>query len=158
MLTDLTNIPVDLSQETSLNGKYLKGIPTSVTDPDVYIGNVNHTHTPDGDHVHAASVPSHTHSATHSSPVSQRNTVQNTGGASNINHTHSLTSSSVSLASITTDGDHTHDAKSNDLEHRTITFYKKTNTSIGMSRKALPRNMTFFYSKTGSIPAGTADR
>ena len=47
MLTDLTQIPEGFTQETSLNGKYLKGIPTAVTDPDVDIGNATHTHTSD---------------------------------------------------------------------------------------------------------------
>jgi len=52
MLTNVTTVPADLTQETSLNSKYVKGIPTAVTDPDVDIGNVTHTHTSDGDHSH----------------------------------------------------------------------------------------------------------
>lgn len=153
MLTDLTNIPEDLTQETSLNGKYLKGIPTSVTDPDVNIGNANHTHASDGDHDHPATVPSHSHSGTSSTTgTTGASTVD--GVVSVFTHTHSTTTDTQSPAEASNDGDHTHDTISNELEHRTITFYKKTNTSIGMSRKALPRKMTFFYSKTGTLPSG----
>lgn len=153
MLTDLTNIPADLTQETSLNGKYLKGVPTAVTDPDVNTGNADHIHASDGDHGHVATVPDHNHNGT-------SNTAGITGGAtggmslSDDNHTHPTSTNFLELAEASADGDHTHDTISNDLEHRTVTFYKKTNTSIGMSRKSLPRNMTFFYSKTGTLPKG----
>lgn len=152
MLTDVTTIPNDLTQETSLNGKYLKGIPTDVTDPDVDIGNATHTHTSDGDHSHTGTVPSHTHSGTHSS-VGGSPTVGGVGGSSP-SHTHGMSSSSSAVAEANTDGAHTHDAFTNDLEHRTIAFYKKTNTVTHMSRKSLPRTMTFFYSKTGTLPSG----
>ncbi len=153
MLTNLTNIPADLTQETSLNGKYLKGIPTAVTDPDVNVGNADHTHTSDGDHAHAATVPSHSHSGT-SSVVGSQDVATTDGVLSPFTHSHATTTDTQSPAEASIDGDHTHDTLTNDLEHRTITFYKKTNTSIGMSRKALPRKMTFFYSKTGTLPSG----
>lgn len=154
MLTDLTNIPPDFTQETSLNGKYLKGIPTALTNPDVNTGNANHTHTSDGDHGHAATVPSHTHSGTHSTDPGG---TSSTGGNPVVSarvHTHIMSSSSLAVAEASTDGAHTHDTLTNDLEHRTITFFKKTNTVVQMSRKSLPQNMTFFYSKTGTLPAG----
>ena len=153
MLTNVTTIPADLTQETSLNSKYVKGIPTAVTDPDVNIGNATHTHDSDGNHGHSATVPSHSHGGTHSSGGSS-NTITNQGSAASVSHTHSMSSSSAAVAEASNDGAHTHDTKSLDLEHRTITFYKKTNTSISMSRKSLPRKMTFFYSKTGTLPAG----
>lgn len=153
MLTDLDNIPADFTQETSLNGKYLKGIPTAVTDPDVNVGNANHTHNSDGDHEHAATVPSHTHSGTSSGGPST-SAGSGFGSGSFGGHTHSVSSSSSALAEASTDGEHTHDTISNELEHRTITFYKKTNLVVNMSRKSLPRKMTFFYSKTGTLPLG----
>lgn len=154
MNTDLTNIPTDFTQVATLDGKYLKGIPTAVTDPDSNIGSSTHTHTLDGDHGHVGTVSSHTHSATHSSPVGIRSTEIESGGASDENHTHPLTGSSSSLASITTDGSHTHNSFTNDLEHRTISFYKKDDTITNMSTKALPSNITLFYSKTGTFPDG----
>lgn len=150
MLTDLTNIPADLTQETSLNGKYLKGIPTAVTNPDVDIGNPTHSHASDGDHGHAATVPSHTHSGTHSGAPS----ADSAGAPSSVasaGHTHAMSSSSQEVAEADNDGNHTHNAFTNDIVHRTITFYKKTNISTPMSRKSLPRKMTFFYSKTGTL-------
>lgn len=152
MLTDLINIPEDLTQETSLNGKYLKGIPTAVTDPNIDIGNADHTHTSDGDHGHDATVPSHEHTGI-SDTVGFVQTGSSGFSAANL-HTHTTSTNTQAVAEASTDGDHTHDTISNELEHRTITFYKKTNTSIGMNRKALPRHMTFFYSKTGTLPAG----
>ena len=154
MLTDLTSIPADLTQETSLNGKYLKGIPTAVTDPDVNTGNANHTHTSDGDHSHVGIVASHSHSGTSSAGPNQNSNTTPAGAIAPINHTHGVSTNTQAVAEASDDGDHTHDTISNDLEHRTITFYKKTNTSTSMSRKALPRNMTFFYSKTGTLPSG----
>jgi len=154
MLTDLTNIPEDLTQETSLNGKYLKGIDTIATDPDVNVGNADHTHSSDGDHGHAATVDSHSHTGVTPSGGGQNACATGANLIQTTNHTHNETTNTQAVAEASNDGDHTHDTKSNDLEHRTITFYKKTNISIGMSRKALPRNMTFFYSKTGTLPAG----
>lgn len=152
MLTDLTNIPADLTQETSLNGKYLKGIPTAVTNPDVNVGNTDHTHTLDGNHIHPATVPSHTHTGTSGTGASIAAGPLN-GFVSPFTHTHGTTTDTQAVAEADNDGNHTHDTISNDLEHRTITFYKKTNTSISMSRKSLPRNMTFFYSKINPIPS-----
>lgn len=156
MLTDLINIPPDLTQETSLNGKYLKGIPTAVTNPDANIGNTDHTHTSDGDHGHVATVASHGHSATHSqgAGVSNVDSVASSNGWPLETHVHSMSGTSFAGAEADNNGDHTHDTISNDLEHRTITFYKKTNTITNMSTKALPQNMTFFYSKTGTLPEG----
>lgn len=154
MLTDLTKIPVDLSQETSLNGKYLKGIPTTSTDPNVNVGNADHTHTSDGDHTHEATIPTHGHSGNSDTFASTGFSTGSMVIGTPFDHTHPTTTNSIGLAEASNDGAHTHDSKTNELEHRTITFYKKTNTSIPMSRKSLPRNMTFFYSKTGVLPAG----
>jgi len=153
MLTDLTNIPADFTQETSLNGKYLKGISTALTDPDVNTGNANHTHSPDGNHVHTATVGSHSHTGT--SNTGPNAAVQSTPSVlAPLNHTHPTSTDSKALAEASNDGDHTHNAFTNDLEHRTITFYKKTNTVIHMSRKSLPRNMTFFIQKLARYQQG----
>jgi len=152
MLTNVSIIPADLTQETSLNGKYVKGITSAATNPDADIGNATHTHTSDGDHLHAGTVGSHTHSGTHSTGGGSP-TVGGGGGSSQF-HTHSMSSSSAAVAEGSTDGTHTHDAFTNDLENRTIAFYKKTNTVTHMSTKSLPRNMTFFYSQTGTLPDG----
>ncbi len=156
MLSNLNTIPADFTQETSLNGKYIKGIPTAVTDPDVNTGNANHTHASDGDHGHAATVPSHSHTGV-SGSFGQSSV--NTGGdiVTPFNHTHNTTTSALTPAEASNDGDHTHDALSNDIEHRTITFYKKTATILNMSRKSLPRKMTFFYSKSGVLPTGLVE-
>jgi len=155
MLTDVTVIPADLTQETSLNGKYVKGITSAVTNPDADIGNATHTHASLGDHTHPGTVASHSHSGTHGGGGSSVPTVPGAGvGTSFANHTHSMSCSSESEAEASNDGAHTHDAFTNDLENRTIAFYKKTNTVIHMSVKSLPRNMTFFYSQTGTLPDG----
>ena len=154
MLTNVTTIPADLTQETSLNSKYVKGIPTAVTDPDVNIGNATHTHTSDGDHSHTGTVASHSHGGTSSAGPNANSNTTPAGAIAPISHTHGLSTDSVSLAEASTDGNHTHNAFTNDLEHRTIAFYKKTNTVTHMSQKALPRTMTFFYSKTGTLPSG----
>ena len=153
MLTNVTTLPADLTQETSLNTKYVKGIATAVTDPDVDIGNATHTHTSDGDHSHTGTVASHSHSGTSSGGPSQ-SADSGFGAGTFGGHTHAVSSDSAALAEASTDGTHTHNAFTNDLEHRTIAFYKKTNTIIHMSQKSLPRTMTFFYSKTGTLPSG----
>ena len=150
MLTQLVNIPDGFTAEASLNGKYLKGIPTAVTNPDVDIGNATHTHASDGDHTHDGTVASHTHSGTSSNgPTSP---ADNTGTATPFGHNHGVSSDSQAEAEASSDGAHTHDAFTNDLEHRTITFYKNTDTTgTHMSKKSLPRDVSFFYSKTGTL-------
>ena len=156
MLTQLANIPDGFTQETSLNGKYLKGIPTAVTNPDADIGNSTHTHNSDGDHTHVGTVASHTHGGTSSSGPNTNSNTTAGGAIAPINHTHGLSTDSQAVAEASNDGAHTHDAFTNDLEHRTITFYKKTDTIIHMSRKSLPINLSLFYSKTGTVE-GLAD-
>lgn len=153
MLTDVTIVPADLTQETSLNGKYVKGILTAVTDPNAANGSATHTHTSDGDHLHSGTVASHSHSATSSAGPNVATNTTALGFVAPISHTHAVSTDSIALAEASSDGDHTHNSFTNDLEHRTIAFYKKTNTVTHMSRKALPRNMTFFYSKTGTLPS-----
>lgn len=150
MLTQVLNVPDGFVEQSSLNGKYLKGITTAVTDPDVDIGNATHTHTSDGDHSHNGTVASHTHSGT--SPTGPNDSAQSGFGSGvNFSHTHGVSSDSQAAAEASTDGAHTHNAFTNDLEHRTITFYKKTDTITHMSRKSLPRDLSLFYSKTGTL-------
>jgi len=148
------NIPTGLTQETSLNGNYLKGIPTAVTEPDVTFGTANHIHDADGDHGHTATVPSHTHTGTHTGAPQFTGTA---GGfavsKTNPSHTHAFSTSSQAVAEAATSTTHTHDSLTNDVEHRTVAFYKKTVTSKAMTSKSLPRNMMFFYSKT-ALPDG----
>ena len=97
MLTQLANIPEGFTQQASLYGKYLKGIPTAVTNPDADIGNANHTHTSDGDHVHAATVASHTHTGVSNAVTS------NVAGIGSVpvtgfNHFHTISSDSQAEA------------------------------------------------------------
>ena len=151
MLTNVSNIPADLTQETSLNGKYLKGIPTALTNPDADIGNATHTHVSDGDHSHVGTVASHSHGGLSSAGPNTNSNTTPLGFIAPISHTHGLSTDSKAVAEASDDGTHTHNAFTNDLEHRTITFYKKTNTVTRMSRKSLPIGTTFFYSKTGTL-------
>jgi hypothetical protein len=139
----------------SLNGKYIKSIATAATEPNVDIGSATHTHTSDGGHGHAATVPAHTHTSGISSAGGNVGT--NTaplGAVAPLNHTHGTSTESLALAEASTDGAHTHDAFTNDITHRTISFHKRVTAIINMSRKSLPRNIMFFYSKTGVLPKG----
>jgi len=154
MIANLADVPVGYTQETSLNGKYLKGIPTAVTEPDVDIGNSTHTHASEGDHTHPASAPAHTHGGSHSVGASVIATgTTGMADSASVGHTHIVSTNSLGDGQSASNGDHTHDAKSNDLEHRTITFYKQNDNITHMSRSSLPRNLMFFFSKT-ALPAG----
>jgi len=157
MIANLADVPVGYTQETNLNGKYLKGIPTAVTEPDVDIGNSTHTHASQGDHTHPASAPSHTHGGSHGgggSVIATGSTGQQ--DVASTGHTHTISTNSLGDGESVSNGNHTHDAKSNELEHRTITFYKKSDIITHMSRSSIPRNLMFFFSKT-ALPVGTLE-
>jgi hypothetical protein len=154
-----TEKPTGYTNETSLYGKFIRGTPTSATEPGGSEGNATHTHSSVGDHTHTISdSTAHTHTVTSGEANTTNQTDRRGGSGHNIpedDHTHLVTSSSSSPSvSAATEGAHTHDALANDPNHKTQFFLKHTETSIGLRRKTLGMNSIFMWGKaTSALPS-----
>lgn len=152
------NIPVGYTQETSLNCKYIKGIATVCTNPNVASGGATHTHSTGGAHAThtSASSTAHTHTQGTSGPSGTISVDTFSAGYSTATagHSHTVTSASGSpVATGACGGGHTHGALTNSPVNRTVSFYKHTETSLGLRRSSLPPNTLLFNAVT-TLPSG----
>jgi hypothetical protein len=159
MITNTSNVPTGYTQECTLNGKYIKGTSTVCTNPGVSFGNANHSHSSAGCHTHTGgSCSSHSHTgSTSTAPYCiVYSSARNARGVGV--HAHTFTSgASCSAACVVSSGSHSHDTIANDLSHRTVSYYKKTETSIGLRRKSLPTNTMIFYDDSSIVSGYTPD-
>lgn len=153
MVPNTSDPPVGFSQETSLNCKYIKSIPNLCTNPSVAFGTSTHTHTAGSLHTHTAGSAAHTHSGpTAGATPSSSHVSWQQSGLAPTGHTHQQPSSSTDPSIIVEcSSSHTHDTVTNELTHRTVSFYKKTESSISLRRRPIATNM-MFYSSTSSVP------
>ena len=99
-------IPNGYSKESTLYDKFLRGTPTSGTNPGGSEGATTHSHTSDGGHVHTSSTTGHTHVMVTgvANQTADRDTL---GGLNNMcqSHTHNVTSNSTApTLNVTSDG------------------------------------------------------
>jgi hypothetical protein len=151
-------VPDGWSKDSDLYGKFIRGTPTSATEPGTSEGADNHTHASAGGHNnHTMSSTTHNHTATiaNSSGSQQIIDIRSSQVATNINHGHVFTSDNTSpTATEETAGAHTHDQKSNDPVHKTQFFMKHSESSIGLRRRNLGQTSIIMWGlATSALPS-----
>lgn len=122
-------IPSGWSRETSLDGKYLKGIPDNETDPDDTGGSATHTHSATANHSHT--MVSHSHLVTLSNVSSTSSNSSDGSGSEAVpgSHSHSENIGNVSgggLSSVSA----TYAAVSNDPPYYEVIFIKADSNTL----------------------------
>lgn len=143
-----THKPLGYANETSLFGKFIKGVANNCTNPGTCVGASTHTHCSAGCHTHTPGSSAHTHSFI---TGNQSVTCTTSGGGGSVSaevHTHSKTSDSASPATTITNNDsHAHDAQNNNPSHKTVFYLKHNETTIGLRRRNLGLGSYFMWGK-----------
>ncbi len=145
--------PTGYANETALFGKYVKATPTAGTNPGCAIGCTTHTHNASGAHTHTGNAPCHTHTGLADGGISTFTTLG--GGGSTIgNHSHTFVSDGKApTVTANSQGDFTHAALTNEMDHKTQFFLKHNESSIGLRRKNLGQNSIFMWGKSSGLPS-----
>lgn len=125
------SIPSGWTRETSLDGKFPKGIPDALTNPNVTGGSATHTHTSVSTHNH--SMDAHTHQATvgggYGGIAGTQTNSENTAGQ---NHTHTGGTTGGSTVTDLSTESVTYSAVSNNPPYKDVIFIKPSSSVGGL--------------------------
>lgn len=129
-------IPAGWTRETSLDGKFPKGIPDGSTNPNVTGGASTHTHNATANHSHTLN--DHTHTViTNPAYGGQAGTQTNAQDIVGVNHTHSNSTSGSRSGGDLTSVSATYGAVSNTPPYKDVIFIKPSTPAGGLPNLAI---------------------